>query len=466
MSDIKVLKVNAEGHYQEHDQAADSIKVSSLKTANHELTDAKLGALVASGDASAYHDHNSIYFGKVEFKDASAGAGDAGKPVKLDADGNIDASMINDADVSHDSTDGMAASTGHTAFPLLVGGRDFTAIQKYNSAKTFTDPLSLVSKDYIDAAVGGLASGTSWLDSIADAQVDSANVVSPVAGMRILINGTGLNDFASHDNAIATYSGVSWSFVEFAAISNGASVRKIGVDTFYLKNASSWSMHVMESTKVEANGPLFFSATYELDLALATSKGLKIIGAELAVEPSNIIDGTTLIDNADKIEINFSTTFNDAKALKAADLNASITPFSNGSFVATKVDTALVELYNKIEDGAFPVYVAATAIAKGDVLYISSNGSVSTFSSLTANDEVVGVALNAASISSPVKVAMLDFIVTGILSSAVAGSRYYWSGSALSTSMSVTSGENVWMIGTAKNATDLLLKVRHIRKNA
>lgn len=43
------------------------------------------------------------YFQESEFLASSAGAGDSGKPVKLDAAGNIDASMINDADVDHDN---------------------------------------------------------------------------------------------------------------------------------------------------------------------------------------------------------------------------------------------------------------------------------------------------------------------------------------------------------------------------
>jgi hypothetical protein len=46
------------------------------------------------------------YFTETEHLATSAGATDASKPIKLDADGNIDATMINDADVSHSGLTG------------------------------------------------------------------------------------------------------------------------------------------------------------------------------------------------------------------------------------------------------------------------------------------------------------------------------------------------------------------------
>lgn len=43
-----------------------------------------------------------------DFISSSAGAGDAGKPIVLDAEGHIDSSMINDADVDHGSLGGLS----------------------------------------------------------------------------------------------------------------------------------------------------------------------------------------------------------------------------------------------------------------------------------------------------------------------------------------------------------------------
>jgi len=44
------------------------------------------------------------YFTESEHLSVSAGAGDANKPIKLDADGQVDATMLNDADIDHNST--------------------------------------------------------------------------------------------------------------------------------------------------------------------------------------------------------------------------------------------------------------------------------------------------------------------------------------------------------------------------
>ena len=126
MAEIKIIKVDSSGFWVEHDDANDSVKMASLKTANYELTDAKLGHLVDGADAANEHIHDGRYYRENEYVSSSSGASDAGKPVVLDGDGNVDASMINDGDVSHDSTAGAAASTVHTAFPLLAGGRDFS----------------------------------------------------------------------------------------------------------------------------------------------------------------------------------------------------------------------------------------------------------------------------------------------------------------------------------------------------
>src|SRR5690606_15844603 len=56
----------------------------------------------------------------------SAGAGDAGKPIKLDAAGHVDASMINDGDIDHTAianigTNSHAAIDSHIASAAAHG---------------------------------------------------------------------------------------------------------------------------------------------------------------------------------------------------------------------------------------------------------------------------------------------------------------------------------------------------------
>lgn len=60
------------------------------------------------------------YFAESEFINASAGAGDSGKPVKLNSSGKIDATMITDSDIDHGSTGGLT-DDDHTQYALLLG---------------------------------------------------------------------------------------------------------------------------------------------------------------------------------------------------------------------------------------------------------------------------------------------------------------------------------------------------------
>ncbi|KKN09021.1 hypothetical protein LCGC14_1050680, partial [marine sediment metagenome] len=55
-------------------------------------------------------DHDGRYFTEIEHINISAGAGDAGKPIKLDANGDIDATMINSVDIDHDITTNFVAT--------------------------------------------------------------------------------------------------------------------------------------------------------------------------------------------------------------------------------------------------------------------------------------------------------------------------------------------------------------------
>lgn len=73
---------------------------SSSKDVGASSGDVAAGDHTHTGYATSGHDHNSTYYQETEFLNASTGATDAGKPVVLDADGQIDTSMINSGDVS------------------------------------------------------------------------------------------------------------------------------------------------------------------------------------------------------------------------------------------------------------------------------------------------------------------------------------------------------------------------------
>lgn len=499
---------------------------------------------------------------------SSAGAGDAGKPIVLDGDGNIDASMINDGDISHDSTGGAAASTVHTAFPLLAGGRDFTAIQQYDGDKTFTaNSNQIPDVKWVTEQITNAQVGDEWEDSVLDIQTDATldPGASPTTGDRYIIEnaaalhanfGTINTDangdadtladddiveydgtkffiamspttgtFTSDDsdnNKLKYFNGSAWVDKDFEATTASLGCQISGLDVradLYASGGialSTNSMYVDVDVLVGEGLTTTGSAptkdmVIDWSTAFNDSKAIKAsdfasnaddLGAHLIGihDPGTIITATTvegaLVENRTAIDaiedntitspnstisvggtvggddqtvdITWSTAFNDAKAVKAEDLNsttngegASIIGIedSAGNFDATNVEAALAELAQR-----GTVYTVGSAVDKGDLVYVSANDSVAPHATLTADNYGIGLAATTEA-SGTVKVLANDTVLTNVLTTATAGDKYYWTGSAYSTSMPTGAGAHVWRVGVAKNATDLHVQVELVKRN-
>ena len=198
------------------------------------------------------HTHDDRYYQKSEFINQSAGATDAGKPVVLDADGNIDASMINDADIDHnniqnrgtythaeidshiDSTSNphqvtleqVRSQNNQVAGDIDMGGNKVTAL---GSPSADTDAAT---KGYVDSLVQGL----DWQDSVKDRDL-TAPPASPQAGDRYLVASGATGDWTGHDNEIAEYNGSAW---EFTTPNDGMAVWVEDEDILVVYNGSAW----------------------------------------------------------------------------------------------------------------------------------------------------------------------------------------------------------------------------------
>ena len=78
---------------------------------------------LADDDHSQYHNNtrgDARYFTEAEHIDASAGAGDAGKPIKLNASGYVDPTMVSAGAVDHGSLAGLA-DNDHPQYFMPVG---------------------------------------------------------------------------------------------------------------------------------------------------------------------------------------------------------------------------------------------------------------------------------------------------------------------------------------------------------
>jgi hypothetical protein len=111
-------------------------------------------------------------------------------------------------------------------------------------------------------------------------------------------------------------------------------------------------------------------------------------------------------------------------------------------------------------------FTAGENLAEGDVVYISANNTVMKYTTLTASSVYpIGVAMYAVLSGAQVDVA-LSGMITRTGATYTAGTKLYWSGSIISTTMPGGPGSNVVLVGYAKNATDIYLDVRVIKKNA
>lgn len=112
---------------------------------------------------------------QTDFIAASAGAGDAGKPIVLDAAGHIDASMINDADIDHGNLTGLA-DDDHVIYIKADGTRAFTGDQSMGGFKltNLADPTAAgdaVSKGFLNSTASGKGASQVGIE-------DSAGVIT------------------------------------------------------------------------------------------------------------------------------------------------------------------------------------------------------------------------------------------------------------------------------------------------
>ena len=461
MAQIKVIYKNADGYDQEHSEAADTIKFASFKTANYDLTDVALGHLIGGGDAADFvHNHDGLYFRESEHIAATAGAADAAKPVKTDAGGKLDSSFIDVPGLSALISHGDLADLGsddHTIYILESGARDFSGVVKYASHPAFDTDTQLVDKKYVDDQVAGLES-QSVLDII------TALPGSPATGDKYLVASTGTSGaLIGQENKIATWNGTAWTSL---APTVGLHVY---VDdepsNIYLWGGTSYSVKTYETTTAStglvkvgsdirldasAAGAALGFTTGVLDVQVAAAGGLEIATDELQIKADGVKD--TMID--------FGTG---AGQVSAADI-----PLADaGSYFTTdNVESALQSLAASVLAQGVEYIVGVGGVTKGDPVYVSDFDTVSKYGALSNSARIVGLALDTVAAAGTVKVLANDTVCPAILTGAAAGASYYWSGTALSTSIPSGGGSHAWKLGTAKNATDLHVEVEFIKKNA
>jgi len=428
-----------------------------------------------------------------DYISTSAGAADAGKPVVLDVAGQIDASMINSADVNHSLLTGLA-NDDHTQYILADGTRAFSGSQSMggNSITSLGNPTlgtDAVNLQTMQSYLNGLKPkeavriATTVAGTLATSFANGSTIdgVAITTGDRILIkdqasalengiytvNASGAPTRATDFDSLSPIDEINGSYVavQEGTANTGKSFVQQGTVATLGTDAINFVFFNAADTITASTGLVKVIDDIRLDVSSA-GDGLGFTTGVLNVN----VDNVTVETNADTLRvkaagindthIDFGTGVNQVSASDLPILDA------NSYFTATNQEGVNDELFSLIGQQGVTYTVGTGGINKGDVAYISANDTVLPYSTLTNSHRGIGLALSTATAASTVKVLANDTILTGVLTAATSGTPYYWNGTSLVTSIPNGSGAYVWQAGVAKNATDLHVEVRLVKRNA
>jgi len=217
--------------------------------------------------------------------------------VKVDAAGSIERTAsgldIKDAGIDSDEL-ASGAVTESKIDPLyraeLIrrdGSVVFTADQSmgYNKLTNLSNGTSAndgINLSQLQSAVTGIT----WRDPVDEAEVDSANITGTVvSGYRILVNGSGANDFSGHDNEIATRNAADdgWDFE--SPVDNWSVFEKEN-DQAFTYNGTSW-IQFTGAGQINAGNGLTKSGN-TLDVGESATGGINVNADDLSVNVDNV----------------------------------------------------------------------------------------------------------------------------------------------------------------------------------
>ena len=419
-------------------------------------------------------DTEALSYESTDFISTSAGAGDAAKPILTNAGGKIDATFIDSADVAHDSTTGAAASTVHTSFPLLDGTRAYTGIQSYNSHPAFSSDFQMVDKKYVDDQ--NLNDAWHPFPAISYVVDNTLLPATEVSGDVYVLSHNGGVPHVNYDGAaagdIVQFNGTLW----VATTPIPGTKISVNNETTSVRfwNGTLWQQQFYESSTASLGAQ---KVGVDIRADIQATSGIKLVGNSMAIEPNDFAGAGLVDDGADNLAIDWSTVFNDAKAIKASDLSSNATGLgasiigledASSFFTSTNVEGALSELFGLIGQSGVDYTVGTGGVTIGDLCYISATNTVLPYSTLSQSHRGIGIALATSVATSTVKVLANDTRISGltIAGSPIAGDPIYWDGTQLTATMPSGAGSHVWQAGVLAAAGDMHVEVRHVKKNA
>lgn len=382
----------------------------------------------------------------------SSGSGDSGKLVTLDADGKFDVSLlpdsiINDRDWKDSVRVATTAALPASTYDNGTAGVGATLTADANGALPAIDGVTLSVNDelLVKNQAAGLQNGIYVVTQVGDGsnpfiltrRTDADEDSEMTAGQHVPItegtaNGDKFAYLTTNDPITVGTTALSYNMANLSALSGGD-----GID-------------------ITAN-------VISVDIA-ATDSGLEFVSGELLLDFADTsvtadLDGT----NGDlpvRVEDIYLNGANQGANIIGVD------PSSIAQSSATDLQTVLEDMSSAIDDGQdYVTYTTSAAVNAGDLVFVSGNDTCAALS-VTSSAYGIGLAATTQGIGTSVNVLANDEVITGVLSGATAGDKYYWNGTALSTTAPTGTGQYVWLAGVAKNATDLHVAVEYIKRNS
>lgn len=468
---------------------------------------------------------------------ASGGGGAENAPALLNASGVFADSMIGASSVtqhvgsidhdqllnfvSNEHIDWTGASAGtidptnYSSALLIDGSRDLTGVLEYSTDQSGSyTSRSLVDKAYADNIAAGFGPKRSvrvaTVEDLATSYATGVTYANETGGVGATLTEDDATDGSINDGSIdgltdlivgdrvlvkSQTTTLQNGIYEVTTLGDGSTTPWVLTRSTDFDNSPDGEIRPGDTVPIEDGDTLAGYIFYQVDFdtsdsvgtdsitfsffsnpaSLTPGDGIDIVSSVISVDVTDLL-GEGITEDTNNIAIDWSTAFNDSKAVKASDLSsvsngfgASIIGIEDaGTYTdETDVEGALQELYGLISERGVTYTVGTGGVTKGDLVYISANDTVLPYDNITVAQAVVGIAATTVSAGNPVKVLANDTVITSILGgSAAAGTKYYWNGSSGWTNSFATfsTGDYIWLGGVAKNGNDVAVEVTFIMK--
>ena len=367
---------------------------------------------------------------EAESVSSSAGAGDSGKLATLDSQGKWDISMIPDAVINQRDYKESVRVASESNLTLSGPGATIDGVTMSNGDRFLAAGQSTASQNGIYVFNGAAVAATRALDADEDAEV--------TAGMMTIVEeGTRADQYAlltTDDPIVVDTTALSFSFISASGLTAGAGISiaagKVSADLL-------------------ADGGLEFDAGGDAGKIQVKFADTSVVGDLDGTNGKHVISAQDLYSNG----------ANQGAKILGGD------PTSISQSSQTTIQGILEDMSAVLDTAAGSIVMTAgEALNAGDLVYISGNNTVSRqpISGAGRLNWPVGVAKTTVASAANVEILANDKTLAGVISglTPTAGDIIYWTGSALSLTPPVGSGNKDFQVGIAKNASDLWVDVR------